>query len=480
MRWLMVTLGGLACSPTPGEPPAAPPALPPSAPPVAAADSSVAWSYSVSANGDASELEIEATFAPTGTSELTVDWNAEAYVHDVRVAAGDGWRALETNSTSWFADECSSRGCTVRYGYSLGELAREVWRSDWAQPFRGGVLTSPSAWLLRPPSKPTGSSYRFRVVTPDGLDFVSGVSPGREPGTYEATATMIDYAPYSAFGRFAQHSLSIGGGSVDVAIAAGDREVSDAAILAWIRGAATAVAGYFGRFPVERALVLVTPAAHGRVRGKQKGGGGASVLLAVGDGVTAGDLAADWKAAHEMVHLAVPNMPRRHLWLTEGLATYVEPIARARIGQRTPQQVWAEFVRGMPNGLPQLGDRGLDRTPTWGRTYWGGALFWLLADIEIRKRSRGKLGLPDALRGVVRAGGSTSDWWPIDRYIEACDSSLGASVVEELHRRHGSAAVAVDLRALWAELGVQRRGRTVSFDESAPLAWLRRSITAPR
>ena len=58
----------------------------------------------------------------------------------------------------------------------------------------------------------------------------------------------------------------------------------------------------------------------------------------------------------------------------------------------------------MPKGLPAAGDRGLDYTPTWGRTYWGGALFCLLADIDIRKRTSNRFGLQDALRAIVAAG----------------------------------------------------------------------------
>jgi hypothetical protein len=41
------------------------------------------------------------------------------------------------------------------------------------------------------------------------------------------------------------------------------------------------------------------------------------------------------------------------------------------------------MVSGMPQGEPQRGDRGLDGTHTWGRTYWGGAMFCLLTDVEI-------------------------------------------------------------------------------------------------
>jgi hypothetical protein len=67
--------------------------------------------------------------------------------------------------------------------------------------------------------------------------------------------------------------------------------------------------------------------------------------------------------------------------------------------------MWADLVRDMPKGLPEPGDQGLDNTHTWGRTYWGGALFCFLADIEIRKQTKNEKGLQDALRGILNAGG---------------------------------------------------------------------------
>jgi hypothetical protein len=78
---------------------------------------------------------------------------------------------------------------------------------------------------------------------------------------------------------------------------------------------------------------------------------------------------------HELVHLAISSLPDEHHWLEEGLATYVEPIARSQDGQLPATNVWHGMLAGMPEGQPRRGDHGLDETHTWGRTYWGGAMF---------------------------------------------------------------------------------------------------------
>lgn len=83
----------------------------------------------------------------------------------------------------------------------------------------------------------------------------------------------------------------------------------------------------------------------------------------------------------------------------------MEPIARAQVGRLTAEQVWGGMVDGMAQGLPAPGDQGLDNTHTWGRTYWGGAIFCLLADIEIRKRTGNAKSLRDALRAIDRRVG---------------------------------------------------------------------------
>jgi predicted metalloprotease with PDZ domain len=128
--------------------------------------------------------------------------------------------------------------------------------------------------------------------------------------------------------------------------------------------------------------------------------------------------------------------------------------------------------------LPQTGDEGLDNTDTWGRKYWGGAMFCLFADIEIRKATGNRLGLQDAMRGVLAAGGNHEVDWSIGRILATADKAVGVDVLTRLHDQWGSKPVTPDLDALWRDLGLRFKGENLEFDDTAPLAAIRASITA--
>ncbi|HEU5058586.1 MAG TPA: hypothetical protein VFU21_18765, partial [Kofleriaceae bacterium] len=161
-------------------------------------------------------------------------------------------------------------------------------------------------------------------------------------------------------------------------------------------------------------------------------------------------------------------------------ATYVEPVARARIGWLAEEAVFAEWLDRMHLGQPGPGDRGLDRTATWARTYWGGALFALAADVEIRARTGNRRGLRDALRGLVAAGGSIAEAWPLARALEAADRATGTTVLAEAWARAATRPVAVDLDDLWRRLGIRREGGRVLLDPAPDKAALRRAILRGR
>jgi hypothetical protein len=207
---------------------------------------------------------------------------------------------------------------------------------------------------------------------------------------------------------------------------------------------------------------------------------GAAIRLMLGRDASADDLRRDWVLVHEMTHLALPEMAQRYGWLSEGLAVYIEPVARVQAGDLTAQEIWQAMMRDMPKGLPQAGDEGLDNTDTWGRKYWGGAMFCLLADIEIRKATGNRLGLQDAMRGVIAAGGNVEVDWPIERILETADKAVGVDVLTRLHAQMGPKPVAPDLDGLWRDLGLKSQGGSVEFDDTAPLATIRKAITEAR
>ena len=197
--------------------------------------------------------------------------------------------------------------------------------------------------------------------------------------------------------------LSIGGAALEVSFDGRSSPEFRQLALDWITRSAKAVSTYYGRFPVRQAAIYIRVGRGHRVGpGNSSDEEGARIRVTLGSGVGQADLTQDgdsWLMTHEMVHLALPGVEESHHWLEEGLATYVEPIARARAGELAPERVWRDMVDGMPQGEPEEGDRGLDHTPTWGRTYWGGALYCLLADVGIRKATHNAKGLDDALRG---------------------------------------------------------------------------------
>ncbi len=286
--------------------------------------------------------------------------------------------------------------------------------------------------------------------------------------------------PYAAFDELPTTTVAVKGGSIKVAFAPGPLVLPHKRILDWIAAAAESVAVYYGRFPVASARLLVIPTEGRGVRsGTTYAYRGAAIKLRIGELTEDEHLVRDWVLVHEMVHLAFPSVDQRHHWIEEGLATYVEGVARVQAGKLNEDEVWSGLVDGLPKGLPQEGDRGLDHTPTWGRTYWGGALFCFLADVEIRKQTSNRKGLQDALRGILAAGGSMEVHWPIAKALQAGDAAVGVSVLLPQYERMRDRPVDVDLADLWRRLGVEvPRRDVVIYRQDAPLGAIRRAITA--
>jgi hypothetical protein len=283
----------------------------------------------------------------------------------------------------------------------------------------------------------------------------------------------------------ATHRIDVGGTTLQVDFAGGAMDLSSEAILGHVEKAGKAVAAYYGKFPVAGARVLIIPVEgdSGILQGTTWGGVGgwpAFTRMRIGQHTTQADLDDDWMMTHELVHMAFPSLPDDQHWMEEGLSTYVEPVARVQTGELKAEKIWRDMVRDMPKGEPRDGDKGIDVTHTWGRTYWGGALFCLMADVAIRRETHNKKGLEDALRAIVDQHGTINHDWDLPKALAMGDVATGTHVLMSEYEEWKDKPMMVDLPKLWTELGIKEVGGGLEFDDAAPGAEIRKGITRAR
>ncbi|MBI4852429.1 MAG: hypothetical protein HY819_11600 [Acidobacteria bacterium] len=440
------------------------------------------WHYEVTATEGGKELFVEVTLPPKIHPELSVYSSAEPYLKGAEILSEKGWQPLRQQGLSWFLPASAKiRGCRIRYHYQLAQAAQAISNIEIARQAGDLIYAPPSTWLLFPIYKGTPQKVTFHVKTPPGTTFVSGVFPlsSSQSDTYEINSSSLYELSYSAFGKMRLHTINLQGGKIDLAIAQSNYTISDDQIIKWVTKAGKSIATYYDGFPIHRVLVLVRVTGGRRIGyGSALGNSGAAVSISVGVNARQSDFDDDWVLTHELAHIAFPSVPRgKHAWLEEGMATYIEPISRMRTGELSPEKVWGDMLDQMPQGQPEYGDKGLDYTPSWGRTYWGGALFCLVADVEIRQKTKNRYGLEHAFRGIVAAGGTMNNDWDVIRTLSEGDKTIGVSVLIPLYNKMKATPVEIDLDGLWKRLGVEQRGNRIVFNDNASQAEIRRAIT---
>jgi hypothetical protein len=277
-------------------------------------------------------------------------------------------------------------------------------------------------------------------------------------------------------------SLKVAGSTIDVTLPDGPMKMSRQELLSWVQASASTVSSYyFGHFPVPHLTLRIRSYDGSGVRhGVTYPKDGGLILISVGRETEIAQTKDDWVLVHEMIHLAFPSMEDPQHWIEEGISTYVEPVARARAGRIPVDEVWRSFVHDMPKGEPGPGDQGLDHTHTWGRTYWGGGLFCLVADVRIRERTKNRMGLEDALFGIFKSGATINNDWDIEKALTIADKATGTTVLHDLYLETRDKPAPVDLDQLWQKLGIAMKDGSVTYNDKAPEAAIRKAITTAR
>ncbi len=424
----------------------------------------------------APSLAVAFTCRTDGTVRFVADSAATtAHLRDARDGSDS---PIEGGDGTWSV-QARGGNATLRYSFDLSAYARDVDRVTAAVERGGAAMAILSTWLPEP-RLPSGAVpvIDIRVAAPPELKAAIALPP--VDGGWRLQGTTVRFAGYGVIGRFDREQMRLpaaGGGSatLDIARLDGALAVSRPELMDWIRKTALAHVEYWQGFTTSRVLLAVVPTP-GRPRvvfGRVVPGGGVSVMLQVGSRATSPELWDDWILPHEFVHTGMPMITGRANWFMEGAATYVEPVIRARAGFKREAEVWREWIEQMPRGLSALRS-GM----SGGSPYWGGGLFMLLSDIEIRRATSGAKGLEHCLRGALRAGGdmTPAERWPLATFAQRCDTALGRPVMAMMLERHLGRSVEVDLPALWRDLGVTLNGARIETDDSAPLAWIRRIL----
>ena len=427
-------------------------------------------------------LEVSARFANlrADTQRLEVaDRTASRFISELR---SNGAVDFAAHEEGWNIDR-PVRDLQFRYLVDLERMADELRDLHVANRAGDAIYASWTSWLLRPSGAPAGTSVELQCSASDGLTCALGGAPEGQVTTY---ARALNHRVYAMFGpleigqvEIPGHPVSIGTSRLTVAMPRAGFALGMPEILGWVEETGAQVAEFAGGFPTEKALVMISPIpGHDQVVfGRVQPSPFPTVCVFAGPTMNQQALEDDWILLHEFLHLAFPPVRRDARWIDEGIATYFEPILRARAGERTEEEAWAELVAGCRRGVAALEERGLHGADSIDDVYWGGALFCLLADVETRRLTGGERGLEDGVRALIDAGQSVSGpTRTIDELIPVMARGTGVGALEELCERYVHGHAPVDLDALWKKLGVIRTGDGVRLDDDAPWADVRRAI----
>jgi hypothetical protein len=433
------------------------------------------WVFQITLEGEAHELALRAELPSGPAMELGATPATMPFLTAVQLTTGSAPPEPLFAHDGAFSVAASSQPRSLQWRFGARAAAQRVDDADLAAWRGRGFLGSLSAFLLHPTDSSPDLPFTLHVQAPKGLAFAC--TSHHEGGAWHGRLDELRVLPACAFGALAIRTLSPMRPRLEVVELAPRPDANAAALDAWARDALAATTRYFGAFPVDDLLLVIVPGQGHQIRGgSARGLGGARIFVDVPLRLRAEQFAKDWVLFHEMIHLGLPSLPPAQHWLEEGSATYLEPLLQARTGRLTEQEVWTAMLTEFGQGIAGPDAGGIDADASWGRTYYGGAIFCLLADVEIRSLTDNRYSLEHALRAVVAGGGNITRMGTIEDVIAVGDRATSTTVLAKLYERMRTSKEPRELHSLWQRLGVHMAGDTVAFDDAAPLANVRRAL----
>lgn len=378
------------------------------------------------------------------------------------------------------------RARSLRYRYPLAERLQHGAGLERGAGVPGSYLLRGDRYLLVPAPtaiEPSASvELRFRGLPPR-LPWPCervGSGPDTEWVARIRPADLRELG-FHAFGARELPPIDVPGGRWELAILAGQVRANDEQLQAWITRAAQEVAGVdpSGQLPRERLSILLvpTPSAEPAPFGRLLHSEPRSVAILVGQRAPGPDFGDDWLATHELMHSLHPRFDPAIPYLSEGIAAYYQCLGPIRSGRQSAASMWGVLARGVQTGkveaqgysLPEA-SRLMHRLPAYGAVYWGGALFALELDLELRRGSEGRVGLSEVLRRLRGRPSVT-----LKDFGRGVDEVAGAPLWAAVAAKHRQGQALARSEALLGALGILPAG----LDDEAPAAAWRARLAAP-
>ncbi len=119
------------------------------------------------------------------------------------------------------------------------------------------------------------------------------------------------------------------------------------------------------------------------------------------------DLLSDWTLYHELAHLFLPFLGRQQSWFAEGFASYMQYQLMHSAGVLSADDMWARYREkieraqsryDMPDRTFTEAAQALRARRDFPTEYWGGAVYFLRVDAELRRRGS---SVPELVRAFV-------------------------------------------------------------------------------
>ncbi len=441
-----------------------------------ASDTVPVCTFAATPSSDMATLQLSVTMHCQGNiNRVEFDPADRETIRDVRTLAGNPAAVTERG---WLIQDGG-----LQYRVDLAERARASGRSRDTVVTSDTVMVMLDSWVGMPEPTTPADPLEIQANSRNDVFVLHAMAPAatNAPGHYRVQAGDLTFSGYTVFSKRPGAQFKIvgqGGTSAEITVhqASNDTTIGNAAIVDWVRYFANLSAAYWQGFPVDRLLVeVLTNGDADRVAfGRVRGGGGATLQVVIGRNVSAETLyRRDWILTHEMLHLAQPSVGRDGRWLMEEMATFIESILRHNAGLYSADQVWAEWLRGMPAGALALNTTGLVR----GNPYWAGAVALLSANVAILQQSHGRMQMADCLRNGLRTIGNTTREAKTQALIEACDAATGGSALSQTAKSYTN-PTPFNQQNLWQILGVSMAGDAVAYANSPRTRALREAILA--